>query len=40
MLDAWLAKFAAPGMSNPADQTGSSHLMGVWCCPAFCRVGD
>jgi hypothetical protein len=21
MLDAWLAKFAAPGMSNPADQT-------------------
>ncbi|UJL30053.1 hypothetical protein HZU38_06030 [Mycolicibacterium vanbaalenii] len=22
------------------DQTGSSHLIGVWCCPTSCRVGD
>jgi hypothetical protein len=21
-------------------KSGSSHLIGVWCCPTSCRVGD
>ena len=31
--------FAALAVSH-AIQSGSSHFVGVWCCPASCRVGD
>jgi putative transposase len=31
---------AAALRAEVAAYIGSSHLIGVWCCPTLCRVGD